>query len=624
MLPPFSSLLARDRRVWLLVLCSLLAFMLGFVCLKGMTAIGFLARSGYWFMLSAFLLFLYAFWRNWANSLKNQDWKKVDRVSALLVLVCGTILLVHETPGFKIVMDEIMLLGTSMSMHFDRAAVTPLRGNDIQGAFVLMDGIVDKRPLFFPFLLSLVHDLSGYRPSNSFLLNGLLSYCFLWLANLTGRQLAGREGGWLAVLLFTGLPLLAHNALGGGFELLNLTLVAATFLAALRFAKLKEENSLSLFALVGVLLCNTRYESVLIVAPLALLVPWVWWRERRVMLPWPVLAVPLLLIPVALQMQVFESRGSAWELESMPGFTTPFSLAYIPDNLSHAAAFFFGKPSDQPSSFLFSLLGWLAVPFAVLQGVKILRKPGDASPVHAVTVLMLLGLAAHFVLMMAYFYGRFDMVVIRRLSLPTHFLLLLSLLLVLPVLVRSVLVHRLFVAVGALGVLALGIPAMAIHAYSQEYLPGRETQWRRHFMAEQHRPDYLVIDNDSALWVSHRISATPISRARERLEALEYHMRNRSYSSIYVFQRLEVDPETGATRLREGDDLGPAFVLEPVREERLQMLRISRISRLVELRREGVSIRPEKEPDGPRAPEDPEEQAKARVAYIQNFLKNLP
>ena len=73
-----------------------------------------------------------------------------------------------ETFGFKIVMDEIMLLGTSMSMHLDRTVLTPVRGNDIQGTFVILDGLMDKRPLFFPFLASLLHDLTGYRPANAF------------------------------------------------------------------------------------------------------------------------------------------------------------------------------------------------------------------------------------------------------------------------------------------------------------------------------------------------------------------------------------------------------------------------------------------------------------------------
>src|SRR5450432_4297934 len=88
----------------------------------------------------------------------------------------STVLLVHETFGFKIGMDEIMLLGTSMSMHLDKTVLVPVRGNDIQGTFAILDGMMDKRPLFFPFLVSLLHDLTGYRPANAFVLNGTLTF----------------------------------------------------------------------------------------------------------------------------------------------------------------------------------------------------------------------------------------------------------------------------------------------------------------------------------------------------------------------------------------------------------------------------------------------------------------
>ena len=109
-----------------------------------------------------------------------------------------------------------------MSMHFSRTVLTPFRGSDIQGAYVIIEGMMDKRQLFFPFLVSILHDLIGYRPSNAFVLNGILVFVFLPLVNAAGRRLAGRMAGWLGVVLFAGLPLLAQNATGGGFELLNI------------------------------------------------------------------------------------------------------------------------------------------------------------------------------------------------------------------------------------------------------------------------------------------------------------------------------------------------------------------------------------------------------------------
>jgi hypothetical protein len=163
---------------------------------------------------------------------------------------------------------------------------------------------------------------------------------------------------------------------------------------------------------------------------------------------------------------------------------------------------------------------------------------------------------------------------------------------------------------------------MAAHAYNQEYLAGLETAWRRQFIAEQPRKDYLVIDNDSILWLVHEVSATTVEVAKQRRADLVFFMRTHTFSNIYVFQRYLVDPDTGKMTIRDVDDLGPDFVLEPVQAERLVTLTQTRISRLVEIR-DGQKVLTAPEPDH-ILPKDKDEIEKARKAYLENFLKRLP
>lgn len=102
-----------------------------------------------------------------------------------------------------------------------------------------------------------------------------------------------------------------------------------------------------------------------------------------------------------------------------------------------------------------------------------------------------------------------------------------------------------------------------------------------------------------------------------------FHLRNRTFADIYVFQRLNIDPDTGRTTLRDGDDLGPDFVLEPVREERLQVLTLSRLSRLKEIREGGVNLsRPDSVDHA--VPKKREDIEKMRRAYLENFVRMLP
>jgi len=612
----------RDRRVWCLLSTSVLAIVLGFFAVPDFAAIVLVSKAGFWFVLLAFALFLHALWGAFGAEVKAWRWREADWASVAVIALGGVVLLAHESFGFKIVMDEIMLLGTSMSMHLDKTVLTPIRGSDIQGTFAILDGLMDKRPLFFPFLVSLLHDLTGYRPANALVLNGILTFVFLALVNATGRLLAGRVAGWIGVALFAGLPLLAHNATGGGFELLNLVMILATMLLGARFVAKRDGPTLTAFCFSAILLAQVRYESVIYLLPVAILVLWVWFQEGKPVLSWPVVVAPLLMVHYPLQHRIFDLRASAWELGSQPGYTTPFSVAYIPDNLAHAVGFFFARPSEQPNSLVLSALGCLAIPFFVLLVIKRLQRLGEERPAVVATTVFALGFAVQFALLMCYFWGRFDDVVIRRLSLPTHLGMVIAVVAVLPQFAKPAL-GRLLLGVAVLGLVASGVPSMAAHAYSQQYLPGRETAWRRAFIAEQKRKDYLVIDNDSVLWIAHQISSTPMLQAIKHVDRVVWNMRNRTFAEIYVFQRFLIDPETGRMTLREGDDLGPQFVLETVREERLESLTLSRLSRLKEVREGAVSLTA-RDPVEHEVPKDRAEVERLRREYLENFVKMLP
>ncbi|MDP3071288.1 MAG: hypothetical protein Q8N18_13440 [Opitutaceae bacterium] len=623
MISTFLRTLVSDRRSWCFVASAAVAVVFGFFALPDKVAISLVSKTGFWFVLVAFALLVWALGRTFAQDLRALSWRTFDWLSAAVVAVGASVLLAHESFGFKIVMDEIMLLGTSMSMHLDKTALTPLRGNDIQGAFVIIEGIVDKRPLFFPFLLSLLHDLTGYRPGNAFVLNAGLTVVFLGLVCVLGRMLAGRVAGWLGVVLFAGLPLLAHNATGGGFELLNLTMIVATVLLGVRWLERRDDASLTAFCFSGLLLAQVRYESVIYLLPVALLVLWGWWREGRPLLPWPVLAAPLLMVHYPLQHRIFDVRASSWEMFSKPGYTKPFSFSYIGENLEHAVGFFFASAKNQPNSIVLSAVGVIAVVLFVVIVLRRVRTLAAQSPAMVATIAFSIGLGLQFLLLMCYFWGKFDDPVIRRLSLPTHLAMVIAVLVVVAEIPRPALVRALLAAAG-LGLILRSVPSMAAHAYSQEYLAGRETAWRRAFMERQPRSDYLMIDNDSTLWVTHRVSSTPTTVAVTRRTDLAFFLRNRIFSDLFVFQRLKLDLVDGAKPvLRDGDDLGPAFVLETVLEERMHPEHISRISRITDIKEGEVSIATPP-PIAPKPPADRAEIEKARQLFLENFMKKLP
>ncbi len=612
-----------DRRFALLLASAALAVVLGFFSLTPEQSLQAVIHGGYWAMLLLCLLFAWSLRQVgreiWAE---RGGWKDRPWWPGFLVAGCGLVLIVHESYGFKILMDEIMLLGTSMSMHFEKTALVPMRGHDIQGAFQLLAGQIDKRPLLQPFLVSALHDLTGYRPENVFVLNTGLTFLLLALAYVTGFRIAGRGAGATAVLLLTSLPLLAQNATGGGFELLNLVLILSTLLLGMRYLSRRDGNALEAFGLSGILLANTRYESVLFLLPVGLIVLRVWWLERRPQVTPLVAVMPLLLLPYALHNKVFSVRSSSWEMASQPGFDRPFALSYLPDNIAHDLNFFFSTTGEHSNSIVLSVLGFLALPFFMLWTLKTLRGLKDAPPARAALALFNLGFAAHALLLLCYFWGRFDDPVIRRLSLPFNLTLVIAIITVAGEMNWRGQAWRVLAVITGIGLFSHSLPAMARHDYSLDYYVGREMEWRREFIAAHPERDYLVIDSNSIIWITHLVSATPVKQALDHKANIVFNLRNRIFSAIYVFQRFSVAPDTGRITVQADDDLGQDYQLETVWERRFTPLTVSRISRVVSVR-EGPTAAPVRT-GAPLDKLTPAEREKVRQEYLEQFIKRLP
>jgi hypothetical protein len=618
-------ILFRDRRIWLTALVAVLTLVVSRFTLGSSAAVKAVVDGGYWVLLLVFGFFIWRVSRlvrtRWAG------WRTKTNAAVLaLVLGSGVVLLVHERYGFKILADELLLSGTSMGMHYQRQAAYPVRATDVQGPFQILQTVIDKRPIFFPFLVSLVHDLTGYRPENAFYLNTVLGCLFLGLVFALGSRI-GRSpwAGVFGVLLFAGLPLLSQQMKGGGFELLNLIMLSAVLLLGIEYAEQREEHSLEALTAAAVLLAYTRYESIVMLVPVAALIVWGWLRAGRVILTWPVVLSPALLLLPLLQNRVFSLNATAWELGSKPGATSPFGLQYLRENLGHAAAFFFDVSGYQPNSPFFGAVGVLAVVFFVLWIVRILRQ--NSPPAEIATAVLGLGFLTIGGLLMLYFWGQFDHPVIHRLSLPVHLLMVVAIAAVGSSLWRSARVWQFACAAALVAWAVYSVPTMSRRAYGATYSPAAEMEWRTEFLHRYPAKDYLFLDNDSVFWITHHVASTPNTLAKEKEEGLVYHLRNDSFSAIYVMQHFRIDPKTGAWKLEPTDDLGPDFELEPFWERRIQTLFIGRISRVRAIHQGGTAVTSAgfvTPAAGRTPPKSADDSEKARKDYIDKWLKDLP
>jgi hypothetical protein len=625
----FFSTVIRDRRVWLTGLMAILAIVISRFSVSGATAIVWVVKAGYWAVLASLTLFIIALWRTLRDEVRSVRFGRPQLYIVALIAAAGGVLLAHDRYGFKILADEELLVGTSMGMHFNREVAYPVRATNIQGPFQLLQSVLDKRPFFYPFLVSLAHDLTGYRPENAFYVNTVLGFVFLTVIFVLGRKLGGSDwAGVFLILLFTGLPLMAQQVKGGGFDLLNMLMLAVVLLLAMRFAEKRDAVTQEALCLAGVLLGFSRYESVLLLLPIAVLVLWAWWREQRVVLTWPVVIAPLFVTFCLLQNRVFAVHEASWELAGQTGATTPFGLQYVGPNFVHALAFFFDTTGYQPNSPFFAAVGLLAVPFFALWIYRALRAPVATPAAHVGLALVGLGLFGIWALLLVYFWGRFDDPVIHRLSLPVHLLMAAAI-----ATVGGLFLKRrgwqLACAAALIGLVVYSLPSMSRRAYAETYSPAVEMAWRDDFLKRFPDRDYLFIDNDATFWIAHQVPATPAKQAREHEEGLIYHLRNDTFSAMYVMQHFRIDPETGKRTLEPTDEVGPDFELEPFWERRIQTLFIGRISRIVAIKQggkvaahAGLAVSPPGTPNGPIRSEA--EMDAAKKAFIDNWLKQLP
>lgn len=607
----------------LFLLTAISSVLFGFVLVPPMRAIAFVHHAGYFFILVAAICFVAAIARCWASPGGKPEWTPADWRLAGVSLAVAVVWQVLEPHGFKVLMDELVLGMTSMSMHFDREAFAPLKTHEVDGLYLVLGGVLDKRPLFFPFLVSILHDVTGYRAENSFVLNGLVSFVLLVLVGRLGRRLGQSENaGCLAVLLLAGLPLLAQTATGGGFDLLNLAMICAVMLLAWRFLEQKTEPAQDALVLGAVLLAQTRYESVLFVGAVGVVLIWAWVQLRRPIISWGLIAAPLLMVTLPLQRKLFTVNPGYWNTKDTGA--APFSWSFFHDNVGHAMNFLFTVDGFQSGSPVLAVSGIVCTTFAIVFLIRRWRLTGRDAGL-AVLAVFSAAILVSFALVLCYNWGQLDDFVATRLGLPV---LLLFALCAAFAIGRWTTHRRAWVAV--LGVPLLwawcgAIPAAARAQATRSFLSFQEVEWERQFVRDHRNERAFYLMRSPLPAIIERASAVAVNVVAERAEEIDFHVREKSYRDIFVFQRMVLDPTTHEWRADELSQLGPEFVLEEIEQRRFKPLYALRLSRLAKI---DLSLQAPRPPDWkPKFPPFTIQADTAETpdgAYVREFLSKLP
>lgn len=573
-------------RLILFGLVAVVAVAFGFLAHSVEEARIWVQRYGYYTIAFTFAWAVFAAVKagpGWARATPRLS--RRETFSLVATIVGLTLVAVVTVPyAYKVLYDEFVLQATAWCMHEAREVGAIVRGYEVQGVFATFQNYLDKRPFFFAFLVSLIHDLTGYREANMFALNTALMPVVLGLLYVLARRLAGHVASLAAVCGLGAFSLLAQNATGSGMEMLNLAMLLLVVLLACWYLDAPDEPRLTVLLLATVLLAQSRYESGLYVLPAALAVLEGWRRAGRLILPAAAMLTPALLIPYALHNTYLSGTPMLWELRE--GDVSRFGSTYLADNLEHAWTFLFNFSGRYTNSWWLAVAGIPALLAATGLTVKGLNSWRTASATNFALVVFGAAIWANLGLLMFYYWGNLDDPIVSRLSLPFCALLALAIAWacgqVRPAWREAA--PRWAIGGALLAYLTSGLQANA--SYWAMNLQATEIAWEVDTVRALSPETRLVITNKSALiWLVHQIPSIQITRARLRGEALQFHFQQDTFKEVLVFQKYRATGADGDFQLDPGDRLPDNFVLEPVRERRFGTS-ITRISRLVEVKPE--------------------------------------
>ena len=533
---------------------------------------------GYWMILGCSALFVASVFQTKAPLLV---WLQ-ERSTRYTFLVCSLLaifLFTREEARFKVVQDEPNLANTAIGFHESRTPYISEASFENYG----VNKILDKRPLFFPFLVSAWHDIFGFNSKHPFYLNLFLTASLLLLVHSTVKSIcASNFAAWLSIALLSSHPIMAQNASGGGFELLNAVMILAVFKAAQIYLKKPNQNSLALLVTSTVLLAQTRYESALYVVPTGIVIIIGFSKSKRLIPSYYFLLAPLLLLPIAWQNAYIRSEPRFWQLPE--GTESAFGFEFLKTNLTNAFQFFFEPQIYIPSSpfvFAIGIISFLAL--FVSSIVSRIRKKrlsflnlDLAAPLYALLILL------SFTLLMCYHWGNINDPQASRLAIP--FLLLLSIAFGLAssllISAKPHLKWLLILMPSLCWVITLPIINSAEYTNNNPYV--NRFKWVQSNLNPKEHENVLIISNEVRLYSSIDLNSIPIKRAIIATQLIDYHLKIGTYDGIYVVQSgsYQISGGSISSRLNSGYDLGPAFELDLIAASSFHPFNMTKLSRL--------------------------------------------
>lgn len=508
-------------------------------------------------------------------------WIGRHKAGMLVAVVCSSWLHVHEPHQLRVFYDEPSHLATALYMHKYHQAATAGSAHQVDGEMYHLNHVPIVRLYAFPTLLSLVHNLAGYRVENVFWLNGLLGLILLILMYRHGQLLGGASGGLLAVLLLTGLPLLAQVVTSGGYDVLNMVLIAAFMLTVRHYLSSPGTQGLDLMLATGVMLALCRYESVLYLLVAVVAAAWKWRRERQVTLTWAAMLSPLAIWPCLTANTVMFGFEAFLSPDLRPEGGGYFGLRYWPSNVSQAIFYLFDFNYDSTNSVLLSVLGGVGLLVALITWLGRRKRRESVSITDTVFVVFALYGSGIYLFVLTQFWSTPTQSSATRFILPPSMMMALAAVVLVREVTPSKVIPKWMPAVAAAFALLVGGTMSAKATQTQRMEMPQVYGWFLDRARENPKAKVLYVSDSSAFMTSHGYASIPKSVLNAHLMKAEQCLEAGIYDEILILEISARDSGIGDFVVPSKHALGSEVHYEVVASAEALHYRRARLLRLI-------------------------------------------
>jgi hypothetical protein len=251
-------------------------------------------------LVFVWLLTLLRFYREYNSEIRTKI--KSSLPGLIFSVVLAVIIFVSVRPGLRVLNDEINLLSVSRSMVHNKTAVVIDEAIQYQGTLDIKSAYIDKRPLLFPYLASILHTLLGYRVENVFVLNFMVLLSLFILVCVFLQGYVGTVGVICCLLLIAGQPIVSLTATSGIFDLLSAMFMFVCLASTWVFISRPTPVAFAILWLNCLLWSNIRYECFIYFLIILVLLGVFGYLKRTYLPGWRLFAItPVFFLPLILQ-----------------------------------------------------------------------------------------------------------------------------------------------------------------------------------------------------------------------------------------------------------------------------------------------------------------------------------